>query len=744
MWYLPGSEWGAGSTLITNHTGTQLRFANTSINSSLQLESGDKYYLYGTLNALNVQTEWVHANGHLYFKAPGVANPSSLFVEGRTRRYGFDLAWRNYTEIKGITFRAASIVTRGSHNLVEDCTILYPTPFFDAAIWKGYDGVELHGRYNTLRKCEIAWSWGDGVSLDKNASSNTVENCLIHDCNWGGGWSAPIRTLGTGHAFLGNTIYNSGRSGIRFQKATRLRIERNHISHMGWLTKDLGAVKTGGTDGLGTVIAYNWVRDHNSSAWCTGIYLDNSSTNHIVHHNVIWNFDNGIRMNKFGTGHRVYNNTMYNCAKESMAHYAPGGETYHDVLTYNNLCTTGPFRGTDLQNNLQDDPAGILYAGKEHGDFRTLESSTAIDYGRHIPGYTDGHAGTAPDAGACEFGGSDWIAGIDWTPDWNTLPTPAFSYNGTTFDASASTDPDGFIMRYNWDFGDGSTAYGKTVSHTFATAGTYSVVLTVMDELNGNSRITNIVDAAAPPVVGIFDLGTDLFMESDGTKHDTDVLLAGKPQSGTNALDSRRAFLQFNLSALLAEPISNAVLRLYHLEGENDNWGNAQVYPVSSGWDVSTITYNHPVGSSLGVLVRNEGPFNQYLEFDLTSLAQSWQNDLSSNHGVSLRGAEPFSHTAKYFQSLEGVHPPQLKVTYAATSANVPVTKAATNPQTIPALTWHSTTDAHYTIERSTNLISGAWHPVDSGIDATPPANTFHDHSSTNAAFPLFYRISTP
>jgi hypothetical protein len=691
-----------------------------------------------------VQTEWVHENGQLYFKAPGFANPSTLFVEARTRRYGFDLAWRNYTEIKGITFRAATVRTRGIHNLIEECTILHPTPFFDAAIWKGDNGVELHGSGNTLRKCEIAWSWGDGVSLDNNAVSNTVENCLIHDCNWGGGWSAPIRTLGTGHAFLGNTIYNSGRSGIRFQKATRLRIERNHISHMGWLTKDLGAIKTGGTDGLDTVIAYNWVRDHNSAAWCSGIYLDNSSTNHIVHHNVVWNFDNGIRMNKFGTGHRVYNNTMYNSAKESMAHYAPGGETYDDVLTYNNLCTTGPFRGTDLQNNLQDAPANIRYAGKEHGDFRIQDNSSAIDYGRSIPGYTDGHAGASPDAGAYEFGGIDWTAGIDWTPAWNTLPVADFSHSNNLFDASASTDTDGFIMRYDWDFGDGTTAYGKTVNHSFSATGTYSIVLTVMDELHGISQTTNQITIHAAPLVGIFDRGTDLFMESDGTKFDTDTLLAGKPLNGTNALDARRAFLQFDLSALLANPISNAVLRLYHIEGEKDDWGNAQIYPITSSWNADTVSFDHPVGASMGVLVRNEGPFNQYLELDLTSLVQSWQADISSNHGISIRGAEPFSSTAKYFQSLEGINPPQLKVTYAATSAGIPIVEAGMVSGTIPALTWHTTTDSSYTLERSTNLTSGSWIAVDSGIEATPPANIFLDHGSTNIDFPLFYRISTP
>ncbi|HEC95116.1 MAG TPA: PKD domain-containing protein, partial [Thermoplasmatales archaeon] len=50
------------------------------------------------------------------------------------------------------------------------------------------------------------------------------------------------------------------------------------------------------------------------------------------------------------------------------------------------------------------------------------------------------------------------------------------------FDGSASYDPDGTIISYSWDFGDGETGTGKMPSHTYKTSGKYTVTLTVTDD----------------------------------------------------------------------------------------------------------------------------------------------------------------------------------------------------------------------------------------------------------------------
>ena len=50
------------------------------------------------------------------------------------------------------------------------------------------------------------------------------------------------------------------------------------------------------------------------------------------------------------------------------------------------------------------------------------------------------------------------------------------------FDASASTAPCGTIVKWQWDFGDGTTGAGRRVTHTYSTPGTYQVSVKMADK----------------------------------------------------------------------------------------------------------------------------------------------------------------------------------------------------------------------------------------------------------------------
>ena len=98
-------------------------------------------------------------------------------------------------------------------------------------------------------------------------------------------------------------------------------------------------------------------------------------------------------------------------------------------------------------------------------------------------------------------------------PGQNLPPTASFTTSCTLLDcgvdASGSTDADGTIASYAWDFGDGTTGTGLTASHHYATAGTYTVTLTVADDDGALGSTTRTVSPTSPP--GTLPFAADTF-----------------------------------------------------------------------------------------------------------------------------------------------------------------------------------------------------------------------------------------
>jgi PKD repeat protein len=70
------------------------------------------------------------------------------------------------------------------------------------------------------------------------------------------------------------------------------------------------------------------------------------------------------------------------------------------------------------------------------------------------------------------------------------------------FDGSASTDPDGDVLSFAWDFGDGGQGSGVATSHTYASPGTFNAGLTVSDGRGGVDSafaVVSVEDGGPPP-----------------------------------------------------------------------------------------------------------------------------------------------------------------------------------------------------------------------------------------------------
>jgi chitodextrinase len=67
-----------------------------------------------------------------------------------------------------------------------------------------------------------------------------------------------------------------------------------------------------------------------------------------------------------------------------------------------------------------------------------------------------------------------------------------------TFDASESTD-DGEITAYEWDFDDGETASGPVAKHRYLWPRNYEVVLTLIDDDGGQTRVTETLHIMGGP-----------------------------------------------------------------------------------------------------------------------------------------------------------------------------------------------------------------------------------------------------
>ncbi|MEN6370290.1 MAG: PKD domain-containing protein [Thermotogota bacterium] len=111
--------------------------------------------------------------------------------------------------------------------------------------------------------------------------------------------------------------------------------------------------------------------------------------------------------------------------------------------------------------------------------------------------------------GCLEFGVTQPQALFTASPAEHVIPFTA------SFDGTLSQKADSEITSYVWSFGDGGSATGALVDHTYTVDGSYEVTLTVIDEAGASDTTSLTVDAENP--VPTAEFSYDPKSNMDGT-----------------------------------------------------------------------------------------------------------------------------------------------------------------------------------------------------------------------------------
>jgi PKD repeat protein len=126
----------------------------------------------------------------------------------------------------------------------------------------------------------------------------------------------------------------------------------------------------------------------------------------------------------------------------------------------------------------------------------------------------------------------------------NQAPTAAFSYSANDLAVAftdASSDPDDAVAAWSWDFGDGATSAEQNPAHTYGTAGTYDVTLTVTDMDGGTGATTQSITVVESSGPGEMDVdGLSGASSSNGRKKwKADVTIQVLDDQGNPVVDAQ-------------------------------------------------------------------------------------------------------------------------------------------------------------------------------------------------------------
>jgi parallel beta-helix repeat protein len=344
----------------------------------------------------------------------------------------------------------------------------------------GNSGVDIRSDHNTIENNIIAYNKHDGI-FNYGFSNNTIiNNSIISNIGYGISFSEADNNF-----IMYNNITLNTRDGIYIDLGDGNLIFRNEISfnNVGIALWDshnyVSNNKIFKNSLYGIDIRYNFnsfifnnIISHNDVG---GIGITESNENTILGNTVTQNFGHGVFLDISSSNNITGNTISYN--NEGIGLF-PDFDSNNNLIYHNNFLNNIPNAFDEFENT---------WYSLEIGEGNFWSDYNGKDEDENGIGDTPYNIS----------GGSNQDLYPLMKPYGSPIADFIYYANNRTFDGSLSYDNNGYIVIYEWDFGDGSTGQGEVITHVYNESGKFNVTLTVTDNDGYHGNITKIVEVEA-------------------------------------------------------------------------------------------------------------------------------------------------------------------------------------------------------------------------------------------------------
>jgi PKD repeat protein len=465
-----------------------------------QLIAGDQYYL---------QSEWSNGSGGCAMQPAGATitprfsvpagprtagSPLSFDPTASTGTYRFTSETWNFGDGAPTSFHAGRTLTAATHTYAApgDYTVTLTLVDNRGNLTTGTEEISVDASPTAAFTLSPTQIYDDGGPVSFDASGSSDAGASIASYAWDFGDGATAQGPTAGHAYTAPGTY-----------LVRLTV-----------TDSLGAVDTA-TATVAVLdeppVAAFAVGNTSAEAGQPVTFDGSSSTDSdgsILGYG--WSFGDG----HIGTG-RTRGHTFTTPGTYTVTLTVTDNDLVSSTVTHQVTVLPGPTARFTPPAGRTFDGTAIRFdaTGSIGGGSGAAIASYAWSFGDGATGTgaTPSHAYASPgsytvkltvtDGAGVSSSTTQTVTVLDQPPAAVFGSSPAVPVPGQaiSFDATGSRDPDGTIVAYAWDFGDGVAGTGASAAHAYAAPGTYAVRLTVTDHAGQRATVTRPVTVYAQP-----------------------------------------------------------------------------------------------------------------------------------------------------------------------------------------------------------------------------------------------------